>query len=272
MNKRNNNLFSKLDANRKGVLDIPLIELIYLIVAVAIILFLVYLAFTFYSFFKEGKEHESTINNMKVLAGNINNMIKEDEKLVTRTVPYYISKDYVLVGFNNDNKDAYTGCSKEKIERPILCQDEACLCIYKFEEGEMFEKNPPPLECEVFNQNIVFLAPYNDVNLGKDFWRFWENSVDTEKTNFRGEKYDFEVPHYPMVYGQLVLYGSGCIANYASYARAVGSFNVKTIYLEKYTEGNEHYVFIAKYKDDVSDAVYKRRNKLESKYVINKAS
>jgi len=267
MNKRNNNLFSRLNANRKGVLDIPLIELIYLIVAAVIILFLVYLGFSFYSFFKEGKEHESTVNNMKVLAGNINNMIKEDEKLVTKTIPYYISKDSVLVGFNNDSKDVYTGCSKEKIERPILCQDKACLCIYKFVRGNMFEKDPPPLECEDFNQNIIFLSPFNENKI-------WE-SYNPDKVHFRGEKYEFQVLHYLMAYGQLVLYGPGCVTNRNDYGIPAGKdlyFNVKTIYLEKYTEKGKHYVFIAKYKDEAGDAVYKRRDELESKYGDDKKS
>ena len=259
MKNRNNNLFSKLNRNRKGVLDIPLIELIYLIVAVVIILFLIYLAFSFYSFFKEGKEHESTVNNLKVLSENIRQMVKEDKKLVTRTTPYYISKGYVLVGFNNDNKDSYSECSKEIIKRPILCEDNACLCIYQLkEETILFDENPPPLECEVFDKNIIFLAPFNEDKRGSN----------PDNVHFRGGKYGPTPSFFPMTYGNLVLYGPGC----EMILSTKHHFNVKTIYLEKYTEGNEHYVFIAKYKDDVSDAVYKRKNKLENKYVINKAS
>lgn len=280
MNKRKDNLFSKLRANRKGVLDIPLIELIYLIVAVAIILFLVYLAFTFYSFFKEGKEHESTVNNLKVLAGNINSMIKEDEKLVTRTIPYYISgggmfegdTSYILVGFNYNSEFTATDCENKKIEPPTLCKGRSCLCIYGDKKDNAdFSNNEVPLECEDFNQKIVFLAPFDD-----------KNNLDNFGDNFKGSALSNGPTHYASNYEYLVLYGRGGCATKAVFPSSTPTlrevstkdtkFNVRTIYLEKYTEGDKNYIFIAKYKEDISDAIYKRKNALESKYGTDKAS
>jgi hypothetical protein len=237
-------------------------EFIYLIITVGLILFLLYVGYSFFSFFIEGKadreRYESTISNLKALSGNIKNIVKDEKFFDYKITPYYISDEFILVGFNYDGNSVtdtvYTPPNLEKIEPPDLCKGKACLCIYKNQRGKSFSDNGFPLECEDFNQNIVFLAPGDKLE---------GSTISPPKTDdhFRGGKYTikFDDSYINQDYEFLVLYG---------HVKGSKAFKVKTLYIEKIEEKDKIYVFIAKYKDDPDDPIYKRKKDLESIFKI----
>ena len=168
-----------------------MVELGYIIISLLILILLIYVGYSFFSFFAEEKEHESTMNNFRVLTSTIkymdNEMNNEDKDYLQKDLSYYISEDYIIVGFNHDDKD--TEFKTQDFEtfnkaRPDYCKESSCLCIYpkigefNFDKSEDFN---PPVECEEFNnKKVVFLADY-----------------DLEDENFVGVESPWEFPAYP---------------------------------------------------------------------------
>ncbi len=244
---------------KKAVLGISLIELIYLIISIGIIFFLISLGISFYNFFVKGNDYESTANNLEALKIKIEELIGK-EGLAISTMPYFISDDFILVGFNKDLTQGKISSTEsvfvQDIEqtRPPLCKSKSCLCLYEDHSGNDFTKETAPLDCKVFDQDIIFLA-FSGKKIGSS-----KENVDTaieEDFLFKGQLYPINSKYHD--YEFLVLYGEG------KTALSDDDFGVRNLYIEKWQEGDQNIIFIAQYrKEDANDPIFKRKLALES--------
>ena len=143
--------------SKKGVVEST--KVLMDIIIVAVILLVSLAAFiTFSNLFSAG---DHSLANFDTLTAKIQAMATDPDQLVYETLPYYISKDYILVGFNSewtaeknvnvDNADSPT------IPKPDSCIGYSCLCIYESHNGDDFDdENEKPIRCVNYDSNIFF--------------------------------------------------------------------------------------------------------------------
>ena len=190
--------------------------------------------------FLSGKDYESTIRSFEVLGDRIDSLVK-DKNYANSNLLYFLDQNYILIGYNykDPNKEMEGSIPGELLSEArqkigSLCKG-ACMCIYKTNQ---IRPDSTPLQCKSFDKNIVFLAPseQNDFSSMESGWN-------------------------PKAYSGYYQYGE----NYKFLI--LGGFNTKEIYLDKYQspDGNI-FVFLAVYKNDPNDPIYKRKHFMEENY------
>jgi len=241
-----NSSFSK----RKAAIDIAPTELLGLVLGVMVVLALFYLGAKFSGILIGKQELDSTINNFNVMVKHANSMLK-DRDFAYRKVTYAIDKKFILVGFSytDNNQIMRSRCSDEAIgqSKPVLCEGKACLCIYENTIGSDFDgdKENVPLTCNKFDEKLVFLAPLNF------------NAND----GFSGDMNSWSPNYYPeqSSYESLVVYGNGC--------NTFGSnFGIKEMYLEKFRQGDNIFIYMAPYSNASDSELQKRMGYMKAKY------
>ena len=223
--------------NKKGDIGISLSELIGALLGVIIISVIFYVGLKLSGIFLSNKDYESTIKSFELLGERVDELVK-DKNYANTNLLYFLDKSYILVGFNyKDPSIQIETCKKDKI---ISLCDKACLCIYKDDSwiGSDFD-NSVPLQCKNFDKNIVFLAPSEQKKIFCGIETGWNPNVYSDYYHTGGG------------YMFLVLYG----------------FDTKEIYLDKYESADGNiFIFLAEYKDDPNDPIYKRKTLIEEKY------
>ncbi len=243
--KKPKDLFSR---RKKGAIEISLTELMGAVLAVIIILVIAYVGFRLAGILFIDKDYDSTITSFEVLGERIDSLI-EDENYANTNLIYFLDSDYILVGYNYEDTVEMESCEKglifkdreslEGTKRRLggMC-DKGCLCIYKDTTLKDFDDDyggpSMALKCKTFDKNVVFLAPTE------------QDIVCSSETGWHPDYYLSDKN-----YKFLILEG----------------FNTKELYLDKYEdeEGNV-FIFMAEYKDDSGDSVYKRREFVEGEY------
>ncbi len=224
--------FSK---NKKSAIEVSLIHLLEIILAIIIVTVLIYLSLKLSGLLIGKQEYESTINNLEALSIRISALVKDDKSL-KQTMVYTLPDDFILVGFNyQDQSPVKTDCTQESIlkSRSNICKSKSCLCIYKNQGGitdwsgkDFDDKGAAlPLKCKTFEEKVIFLAPQKD-------------------PNFQGSNSEWHPSHSKWPgYNYLVLYGI-CGGPWKT------SWGIKQIYLEKYKEGENTFIFIGDSKNN----------------------
>ncbi|MBS3101011.1 hypothetical protein J4204_02675 [Candidatus Woesearchaeota archaeon] len=252
MQKMNEHSRHFLRKNKKGDIEISLTELIGALLF-AVIGFLIFVSIGKLSgIFISGKDYESTIKSFELLGKKIDDLIK-DRNYANANILYFLDPQYILVGFNYKDtviqmrtcdgticKGEYLKKSREKIGS--LCNG-ACLCIYKKKTCHSFDDDiQVPLQCKNFDKNVVFLAPSEQKDVFCSVEAGWNPKAYPDYYQAGGG------------YRFLISYG----------------FNTKEIYMDKYQapDGNV-FIFIAEYKNQPEDQIYKRKNFMEEIYNKN---
>lgn len=245
--------------DKKAAIEISLYHLLEITLAIIAVFVLIYLSLKLAGLFIGRQEYDSTINNLEVLAARVKELAKDDKPLSAQTMVYSISDNYILVGFNYNDKDPIkTECTGESIvaSRPKLCQHTSCLCIFQNFggvtniRGKDFDErgDVTPLKCKNFEEKITFLAYSSGSNYGA--LTQWNPG------------------HYPWTsYYYLVLYGACGLGKILS-TSWYNSWGIRQVYLEKYEEGNNIFIFIG----DMSDEnVVKRSNEIKGRILNSKS-
>jgi hypothetical protein len=108
------------------------------------------------------QEQQGTLANLEIIGNKIQGFLEDPEDTISeQDYPYFIGTDFILVGFDkiwNDNKIVKKAGFDEKISKPLECFSKACLCIYDSKVGKDFSSSELPLDCTVFEENIIFLG------------------------------------------------------------------------------------------------------------------
>jgi hypothetical protein len=139
------------------------------------------------------KEDKPTLNNYERFLDMISGIERGD--LVEDSLPYYIKKDYYLLGFNYKGEPKIKHSGKE-VKMPDECKGKACLCLCRDKEckDEEFKK------CRRYSDRIDKMVADReaDIFIGEEYEYGGEylaikgvNSVKVifvRKTNIRGDK------------------------------------------------------------------------------------
>lgn len=174
---------------------------------------------------------------------NFNGLYKNTKELLESTLnrdyiidEYYISKDYILVGFDtgwDESKDIIPRIfGGTKVYKPFKCGNQACLCIYKEKlpaESAKRDEGVASCETEAFsNKNIVFLSEGGDIK---------PKTAGIARTDRKGN--------------YLVISGS--------------EWNAQEVYIEKFSDAGKIYIYISKIdtkKND--DPPSKRKSEIDA--------
>ncbi len=242
---------------KRGAIEVSLTELIGALLAVIVILSIVYVVVKLSGIFGSDKEYESTIKNFDLLSQRIENLINE-KNYANLNFLYYIDSSYILVGYNYKDPSVemetckksgitnlFTGKEKLVESRKMigsLCE-KSCLCIYKDDSGNDFDKDLKlPVKCKSFDSNVIFLT----------------SSADE---GFCSVESGWHPENYPDYYTEEKSYKFLILPG----------FYTKEVYLDKYKslDGNI-FIYISKFDD--SEGKQKRKSFMDSKYGKNEAS
>lgn len=194
-------------------------------------------------FFIGRQDYDSAVNNLEALTLRVKGLVRDSNKITTNTMAYTIPNSYILVGFSYDDKGTMkTDCSKENIvnSRARTCSAKSCLCIYQNYYGDDFDNKGQmaPVKCKPFDEKIVFLAPSDSYFMG--------SSTQWKPSHYQWPSYNY-----------LVLYGE-C----GALKTIFGGWGVRQVYIEKYVEGENNFIFIG----DMSDSkILERSNYFKGK-------
>jgi hypothetical protein len=178
-----------------------------------------------------GTQSEQGANaNLVVLGDQVQKMIDSGKiSDYAYNFPYYISSDFILVGFDkiwDDTKIVKQGgglIRSESITKPAECIGKACLCLYKSKIGKDFADltKDLPVRCVLFKEDVVFLGFANEnTNVGAI------KSVSNPKLSFDNFEY-------------LILYGDEVNGE-------------KLFYIEKQQINSKQYIFIGVQKKAIA--------------------
>jgi len=141
--------------NKKSVSKLMTNALGGLVLAAAAIIFIFIFGGKLLDFFLSTNQDEATRNNAREIILQINTMLKNKDLSIE--TPYYIGKDFNLVGFpkvsTENPKIIKSTCDDEKFKRPDICGNRACLCLF---DGET-----PTKHCQSYEEDIMFVASDN---------------------------------------------------------------------------------------------------------------
>jgi hypothetical protein len=175
------------------------------------------------------QEQQGTLANLEIIGNKVQELLESNEDSIgEQDFPYFIGSNFVLVGFDkvwNDNQivkeGSFFGVGNEKIAKPLDCFLKACLCIYEDTFGRDFNNNPIPLDCYIFDENIIFLG----IN-GEDSNAGYIKAANIKAANeFRGQIIS-------NTYEYLVIYGNELKT-------------AKPFYLHKHKVNDQTYIFIS---------------------------
>lgn len=241
-------------SKKKAVIDIAPSTLLGIVLGIVIVFGLLYLGAKLAGIFINKQELDATLNNFNVLVKHTNNLLK-DKDFSSRRFTYSLANNFILVGFSysDNNEIMRTKCTNENMKqsKPLLCEGFSCLCIYQNTLSNDFDSDGEnkPLQCNRFDEKIVFLAPLNfNINDG-----------------FGGDRNAWQPSFYSNQngYGYLVVYGNGC--------NTFGdNFGIKEIYLEKFKQGENIFIYMVPYSNDTNSEVQKRIKYVQENYRTSK--
>ncbi len=227
---------------------------------VTIILVLVVLPLLFHGFLYFGTGERESYQNFEELATLLNKpMLEGKNYLPIKDWPYYISNDFILVGFNNDDLGSRDACDPEIVPRPRNneCLSSACLCLYKEQSGDIDFKDNLPVEC----QRIKDV----DYIISLDYWQNGNHPYsDREEIykNIIGQRFpDLNSKYYKDVYAYFFIYGQ--CEDFGLFDGDV-TFGPQKLYVEKVYDPDlkKTIVFIA--DSDVEERYMKRLQAIAS--------
>lgn len=200
----------------------------------------------FLGFFSSSKE-QATMDNFRT----ITEILKIKDTISTTQV-YTIGEDYILVGFNKDDKGSVDECQYEKVPRPASaeCNGNACLCLYKVSSGRWYQifgtdddfEGNVPMVCSRIEADYVFTLDY-----AVDKQPRYTTDEPIYK-NIIGPRMEISSSRYKIKdysYASLFIYGE--CGDWGSNAK----FGIQKIYIERIydAEQNKAYVLIADQKN-----------------------
>lgn len=247
----------RLCGKKAAILGVNLGELIGIILAIFIVITTAIIAAKLTQIFAGGQAAENTKASLISLTTDIKARIKDTSVFsVKRQSPYYIHKDYVIVGFDKvQTTKPRDMCDVETVTKPSQCGKDACICLYENEgknygvgDDDTFDgySTPPPepIVCHRLPR-VDYVYSYQ-----------YRNEDENEITKPEGDKTagDKAFEHNlmgggksgfgpPLVrensYGDLILYGQ-C----DDFTPDV-NFKLQKLYIEKFVDKGKTYIFIA---------------------------
>jgi len=135
-------------------------ELMYVVIGIIILIVIVIIGTRFLGMFMNKGEGQHTIANFQTLGLMIQELAEDGKDFsVIKGHPYFIGKDYLLVGFdkewNNQFGADYMG--DENFKKPNQCKNKACLCLYK--RGYFGEKSSEIQgDCFLLDDDVAFIS------------------------------------------------------------------------------------------------------------------
>lgn len=194
------------------------------------------------------EEEKATMNNfnelVEVINGLNNNMFERDH-------PYFISNNFILVGFNNDTYGSEDECGKEIVLRPSSseCKDSACLCVYpETATYNDFDATDLPKVCRGIDVDYLFTLDYYDDKL-----RYTNNEAIYK--NMIGPRITEEwlsKGYYNDEYARLFIYGQ--CENWS----VDKNFGVNKLYIEKVYDEQTKKTFLFIAENSIADKYVSR--------------
>ena len=222
MSKKNRQRLNSLIKNKSGD-TWTLREIVTIVLAAIIVIGLAAFLYEIQAAIFQKKD-DGSIANFDRLYPEIKDLMTSTEPRDYKIINYYLSSDYVIVGFDtewdNQKKVAYGSLRNYNIYKPSKCGTSACICLYNDEwspsESSTADKGLINCRSEIFSgKNVVFMSEGGDQNVN-------ENTL-----------YNIGLPRDDNN-GNFLIY-------YSDY------FGVKQLYIEKYqkTDENKYYIYIS---------------------------
>ncbi len=233
----------RLQKRGDGGVSFPLEHLVGLALAVFIIILIAPPIVSFFSSLLGGGNEQETMNNFMMLAkvAKINT-----EGMLAPALPFYISKNFIVVAFNKNNEGSADNCQYETVPRPssISCQNAACLCLYKEQSSDDDFANNIPIACEKVNDvDEIFTLDYYDSVPEKGSIKYTEKEEIYK--NIIGPRIEVKSQFYNDQYARLFIYGQ--CEDWTSDI----NFGIQRLYIEKMHDQEKAYLFIADYANSV---------------------
>ena len=255
----------KLGKNKKATStsEISLIQVLEVFLGVIVVLFLIYIGYRLANIFSSNQEYDAAVNNLDALNKKITELMRDSRGTELKdgiplkdTAVYQIPDDFILVGFNYQDKGQMTSSCTiegEKPEpimksRPKACESYSCLCLYNNYHGvgsgaggiydfDRHDTMVSPVKCKKFAEKIVFL------------------SLASGKTgHFYGSKTDWKLPYDAARQNYFVtLYGQCDLEE---------EWSNRRLYIEKFKDNND--IFYIGFGDLKEPEVLKRMKLIET--------
>ncbi len=232
--------------NKRAITEHGVLLVIYgIIVAIAI---LVVLPVVDRVLFGGGGETRTAETSLESLSQAVRFVVADKAQVVgIRNYPLYIQPNaFIIVAFNSKDDKVKSGCYDETARRPVACiAGRSCLCLYEDTNGKDFDDDyggpASPIKCELFPNNVVFIAPAGLVEEGGDPVKQWNfGVVRTGAPSIEEISRDLGPmqKYMPEAYGyeNLLLYGQ-CDAM---------TWKMQNVYVEKFEDKGIAYVYIAR--------------------------
>jgi len=193
----------------------------------------------------------SSMNNFNRIAAKMKSMIDGPSAYVYDDEPFYIGEDYAIVGFDTKWTLGKTIHSQHDdsgpMKKPLICQSEACLCIYKGDieesgDGGNAEKNLK--QCIPFKGNVVFLSRFDEEEKPRFCGTLRDGLLNTGKP---------ELDDGP--FGYFVIYGDG---------GGCGRLEPLRLHIEKLSDPDDSYSPIFIYAEIKGDHTSKRTDAIDA--------
>jgi len=267
--------------SKKGTEGLTLTQIIGIVMAVIGVIALTLLIVRLSKPFFGKQDYDATKNNFDELTDKVQELLDNKKDFaVERNFPYFIDKNYVLIGFDKDwDEDVYidncirTKEIEQKAFKPSRCSDKACLCLYKtaLTYWDEDKKEDNVLHCAVFDGNIIFLSKHVTQDIAYD------NRDDEGRTKLMSNNYgkerdisnpDYEIKTTAQYKEYAYLSFNSIFTNIRKkYSEGVISaecdeitWKVQNLYIEKQEIGNKIYFYITIEDDETDD----RYNSLKS--------
>lgn len=231
-----------------------------MIVASVIVVFLVMVIIDYLWLFGSSETEKISVNSFENLAGEVSNLLSNNNKFSSTDLVITIGEDYMVAGFDTDWKDNeyaiknYFGVYNYKIFRPTSCNSKACLCLFKknkWGKSALDRDNGVVGSCAPFEGNIVFLYPkeleIKEYILFPGYLKkaFYLNNIDID-------------------YKHMIIYGS--IRKVAGWSAVFGT---RKMYIEKFVQNPENkltYIYASHYDDITKPKIFSRSQMLSSQF------
>lgn len=219
---------------KRGVLGFSLTQLIGMIFVVAIVLLTLYVMGQYGPTFFTSAKTQGSLKNFKGLVDRINNglMLEDSIYSVDVNYPFYVSDDYIIVGFSTnevtDSLKMSVDCGDyEEILKPPVCGELACICLWRDSISDDFKDDGGGgfdniEECIVLpDVNYIFTyyyedyAPIIDEEIKKEKDKTKKEALEEKKGvvthNVIGNRYNYGKFYYyqnwSKSYGSFIIYG-----------------------------------------------------------------
>src|SRR3989344_7083250 len=127
-------------------MDTPVSSALMTIIKLAISVLAVIVLFSWITDMLGLREETASLNNIKELKVEIEKLLANAESPISSVTDYYISSDYIMVGFSKNQEKIQDVWGQETVFKPSRpeCHLGSCLCLYKETYGDIdFDDNQP---------------------------------------------------------------------------------------------------------------------------------